>query len=640
MLQTTLFDIQHTHKWVKDQIISTPDVNLPISYKDKKVLSRYGDNIWDLSPYAIQKTTVISFERVSEYHIEEYRRLVYLLLLLQNSNRKTTHTGLAPSTLRIYSSYLYYISIYALKHKLSLKDFFASETLITNYIKEMVTTSSAAKLTRIILNKIKGMNIYESGIECVYKEYHNELLTEIEKSSEIKQTPFIPPRLYIEIINELWNEFEFLSEHKKAIISFYSRMQNEFGFAHSLNKGYSSVDITTGWHEAVVDTKISTVFERYDVKNRDNAVYLISLIQDHCKLLIHAYTGMRLMEVYNLKGACLIMKDDSYLIKGITSKTYKKIIETYWVTSFAIVKIIEFLKTLNKIVAKSHNVDVDTIPLFPTSLLFNPLNKLDNHKNPLSIKNRGSSHKNIKHLSSNNFIIQEEDMVLLKEVMYHRDWDNDEEFKVGKPWPIKTHQFRRTLVIFANRSGIVEFGALKRQLKHTNLDMTLYYGNGAGASKELGEMLATNDIAYESAKERPLLECLSFMRTIKDGTMSHGGIGKFASANPIVFTSVDETLKQFKNGELRYKDTPLGGCTSSEECNEKLHHSLVACLGCESSVIKTKKLKKATIKHEVLINKMQENQQSFAPQLNSLKEDFEIMNKALNYYEKLGVEHE
>jgi len=637
ILQTTLFN-DYSYNWKKDQFIPAPDSNMPISYKDNNVLSRYGDDHWDLSPYAIQKTVTISFDSIVIDHKEEYRRLVYLLLLLHNSNGIGTHTGLAPSTLSAYALNLKSISIYAFRNKLSLKEFFASELMIANYIKDLVTTHSKANSTRTILKKLKGMNSHESGIVCAYNKYHNEILTEIEKSGERKQTPFIPPRLYIEILNELWFEFEFLLKHKKAIMEFYTRMQNDIGFAHSLKKVYLfNTDGRRGteWSNAIRETKIYAVFERYSINSRDNAIHFIRLIQDHCKLLIHAYTGMRLMEVYNLKGDCLTQKDGIYLIKGSTSKTTKKIIETYWVTSSAIVNVIEFLKTLNEIVAKSHSVNVDTIPLFPTSLLFNPLKKRDNRKNPLSIENKGSSHHNIKHLSRNNFIIEKEDLELLKEVMYERDWDNEEEFEVGKSWPLKTHQFRRTLVIFANRSGIVEFGALKRQLKHNTLDMTLYYGNGAGASKELGEILAANDIASEATKERPLLECLSFIRTIKDGAISHGGMGKFSSVNPIVFSSIDETLKQFKNGELRFKETPIGGCTSTEECNEKLHHSLIACLGCESAIIKSKKLKKVTIKYEERINKMEALEYSFIPQVNSAKEDLKIMKKALEHYEKL-----
>ncbi|MBF4348553.1 hypothetical protein EAY19_21050, partial [Vibrio anguillarum] len=49
---------------------------------------------------------------------------------------------------------------------------------------------------------------------------------------------------------------------------------------------------------------------------------------------------------------------------------------------------------------------------------------------------------------------------------------------VGQPWPMSTHQFRRTLAFYCVKNRLSSMVALKQQFKHLYLAMTEWYTNG------------------------------------------------------------------------------------------------------------------------------------------------------------------
>lgn len=52
----------------------------------------------------------------------------------------------------------------------------------------------------------------------------------------------------------------------------------------------------------------------------------------------------------------------------------------------------------------------------------------------------------------------------------------------------------------------------------------------------------------------------------------------------------EKTVRLFKKGELAFRATPLGGCTSVQPCDKRPLRSIVSCLDCGKAVIKMPKL--------------------------------------------------
>src|SRR5258706_10613078 len=82
-------------------------------------------------------------------------------------------------------------------------------------------------------------------------------------------------------------------------------------------------------------------------------------------------------------------------------------------------------------------------------------------------------------------IIEEADLRELEQIDPHRAWRSEERFKPGIPWTFTSHQLRRSLALYAQRSGLVSLPSLRRQLQHVTEEMSRYYARGSTGAKDL-----------------------------------------------------------------------------------------------------------------------------------------------------------
>ncbi|WP_446918805.1 hypothetical protein, partial [Klebsiella pneumoniae] len=91
----------------------------------------------------------------------------------------------------------------------------------------------------------------------------------------------------------------------------------------------------------------------------------------------------------------------------------------------------------------------------------------------------------MKKISWLNIMITKEDIFELKRIDPFRDWDSESKFNIGQYWPLQTHQLRRSLALYASKSGLVTLSSLRRQLQHLSAQMTLYYSRGSAFAQDL-----------------------------------------------------------------------------------------------------------------------------------------------------------
>jgi hypothetical protein len=64
-------------------------------------------------------------------------------------------------------------------------------------------------------------------------------------------------------------------------------------------------------------------------------------------------------------------------------------------------------------------------------------------------------------------------------------------------------------------------------------------------------------------------------------------------------------IRQFKKGEIAYKETPLGACTTIEPCDKKALREIAACVTCDRAVIKSTKLNKVIGRQELFVSELE-----------------------------------
>jgi hypothetical protein len=205
------------------------------------------------------------------------------------------------------------------------------------------------------------------------------------------------------------------------------------------------------------------------------------------------------------------------------------------------------------------------------------------------------------------FVIKEEDLDHLEKVNPFRAWEAEKAFSIGSIWRFTTHQYRRSLAFYVSQSAHVSLPSLKRQLKHISREMTIYYCQ----SKQLDSSFTDSEhISQYMKKEKPLADATAYIHNVlMSDERLFGAHGKFVetnlkdcNSNLLLKAGRAEIIKKFKNGEISYKETSLGACTTIEPCDQKATRAIAACLSCDRSVIQESKLSKVIERQEAFLN--------------------------------------
>lgn len=333
-----------------------------------------------------------------------------------------------------------------------------------------------------------------------------------------------------------------------------------------------------------------------------------------CKLQIHVFSGMRSEEARTLPYHCMVTTKGRHgrrhsLIAGVTTKFNRgRRLRTRWVTTdregFRAVRLAQrFASAIYEavgIVPSKAEDRKDEFPLFLTAdylpwnttkevteeWLQSPSLKLDSAKESLHARLFP--------------IIEDEDIAELEEIDPFRAWRDEPEFAVGKPWPLTTHQLRRSLALYANASGLVGLPSLRRQLQHLTREMSVYYGRGSTFCKNF---IAVDPDGYKQhiAPEWQDGEdegaMLAFTRDVLNSKEPmFGGAGNFYQRQKERGEVMprEEVAKRMKAGLLSYQPGPLGGCTKPAGCDKRKGLALVdvscATDGCSNLVGKHSKI--------------------------------------------------
>lgn len=644
------------HDTSKEYIESEPDFVISRNSRGE-IISYYKDNTWDLTPYS-RKIINIHFKTILDNDlINEAKRILFLYLFITEGRGSAHVSG---ETLNgFYLMGLKPIIDFIFLKKITLKQFFENNKYINDYLihieKGYLYTCIYFQSILSLLNKTRfshsGINYNESKNN---KRKLGKLIETYNKS--MNQTEVIPVDIYAKAAHMRWKHIDEVEKNIKGLVNYLKEMIENEDFAYSIKgmkvnkngtmKRWANVENFVSWEDAMNKYNLKAFFKKHNVNCRQQVQKLIRLIQGTCRHLIHMYTGMRDNECRTLESDCFLESDHEFphRIQGIETKINGKPTKQVWITHPEIKRVINILNSISNPIYEFYTPYLKKKPLIisPGFLL--------NQKRGKYFEYQAATAKSLGKNSSSEIELDYE-QILVKQfhiddelivIDPNRDWNNHKWLKVGNPWNFTSHQYRRSLAVYALGSGLVSLFALKEQFGHLLADMTAYYGNGYLRAKNINGIEDKDHIANYIKRNAAYIEAMTFTKEVSltDEILFGGGgifldkyaVAKTSKARNLILQDLSLTIKQVENGELRWHSTEIGGCVTLDSCDKYLFPtSFLSCIKCEYSVQKISKIENIIKIQENFVNEIAKKE------LNSitLRTEIEKLSKLKNYLNTL-----
>lgn len=598
-----------------------PDDETIVSYcRAGNPLSRYGDLLWDFSAYdPSHRKGRFRFSywgngsptSAQDVISREMRRIVFCLIW-----RRHGHI-ISLGTLANYLIVLSSAAEFAETAGISLGKLFSCSKSLEMFSREHCS-GWARETLGTLLSILKKLDEVHLGISLV----HSKVIRAIKSEGKayragIKQHAPIPTRLYSALISGLQQELEawkivsgsFLELCVRCGIDRFAgrTLDHQREVRNHLGIGGSPSSPT--FEEVCPFDVIDYLDSAGKVRSLSSVSFLITEAQIVCKLIIQTFTGMRDDEVCALPFDCLETTvangKTHYVVNGRTTKfSHGLPKKVRWVTNSDGAEAIRAAKEIAR--AIYHVIENVTdgktkqqvsSPLFPSMgyLSFSAARTFAyDHIATATLEFRPNSLVPARLFGT----ITEEDLRELEQVDLHRAWRSEDSFSIGKRWSFKTHQLRRSLALYAQRSGLVSLPSLRRQLQHLTDEMSRYYSKGSTfAQNFIGENL--DHFGKEWQETQAESEALSYILNVlmSEDALS-GGHGAWVrhhvqGKEGMLLFDREATLRRFRKGEMAYRETLIGGCTNVGSCEQVAARWLDAtCLqtGCKNMICNRSKL--------------------------------------------------
>lgn len=609
--------------------------------RSNSVASVYADLKWDISTWHPDgKLKNLHFNMWKNYPgkdpnrdliTEDIKWIMFALIWIREGNPYGTNTLLN------HMNALRGLANYANEISCTVTEILGNEKLLLSIIQNYFSAPQNRSLA-VILYQLYLMPENILGFKIVGKSFILNLRKKVRKTDDTyKQTPPIPTDIYNQILSMLIKELKDwqLVEKESLKIIFDCANNKSYGRRKKLQalnaKETGTINLNLPTWEKVASKELR---EYLFVKGqRDSISGLTSMaatLQLVAKLAIQAFSGMREDEAVSLPYDCFETRVSGgkphFLINGRTTKFSINPRKVKWVTNAEGLRAINVAQRIADAIYKfcavevnSGDESIDKHHLFISTAYFGLA--LTKRKIP------DDSHYQIPGLKfyENKILlgrlqpeIKNVDILELEQIDEHRDWRSEENFQIGKPWHFSTHQLRRSLALYAQRSGIVTLPSLRRQLQHLTDEMTRYYAKGAQYANDIfsGTPADPLHFSFEWRATQVESERISYIANVlfSEDKLFGGHVAHIAShllnADTIVTAKVRaDTIRMFKKGQLHYRETLMGGCIRQDECDSPALDWLnLDCIGsnCKNMVGNLPKLELIVKEQENLVKNLPE----------------------------------
>jgi hypothetical protein len=449
----------------------------------------------------------------------------------------------------------------AYRRGVTLFELFCDPGMLGDETAEMNSTYS--KGARALLRTLwRHRDFLKVGVEVHLKQLGEAIKQSTARGdADGNQTPLIPSRVYCAILGQLLGKLDEIELDLDTLLAAYRQDR--------LTTNRAPVGLTRRQHQVRRDRLLQKIHDAMRARGwtegslRAFIAGEISRIQLSLLNLVVAFTGMRREEaqILPLKGALDKAEHRGAVHHVVCGYSHKlnggKKKPASWVTSHeghrAITLAMRIAATILEVCGTGNTGKVDAALLFCSTN--NPYKKIDS-----STLYRLMVEDLIPEVCP---LITQADIDELNALELERGWLR-EGIAVGEPWPLTFHQYRRSLSVYAHRSGMVSLPALKRQLQHITDELRAYYSDGFCRAVNL--VFDRDHFSHEWNAARAESSYLGYALGILFSDEEFLGLGAERMANTVANHTRSETLQLFKDGKIAYKETVLGGCVSTEAC--------------------------------------------------------------------------
>lgn len=306
----------------------------------------------------------------------------------------------------------------------------------------------------------------------------------------------------------------------------------------------------------------------------------LSRVRFASKILIFALTGMRSGELMLLRFGCLSKREDPnlgevFFVSSVTTKTQRNP-NASWVSSADVELAISAVEKLDQMLVYRPDISQKYQQALRTGLLFSsypvPWTSFDFEK----LERRGIVRGvNVQALPLKGIFDDEEFRITPTDfeqaLRLTPDLDRTV-FGVGKIWNLHWHQFRRTFICMGLDKG-VSLPAMSWQAKHGGAAITEYYGSN------YFRMPVPKSISKEFAEEQANFLKLTIKEVSSDRYVPL--VDKNRIAERVITESDEKGLNRLiKSQQISARRTALGLCLNNEPCPFGGWEHLADCTGC------------------------------------------------------------
>ncbi|WP_087671262.1 tyrosine-type recombinase/integrase, partial [Caballeronia humi] len=262
-------------------------------------------------------------------------------------------------------------------------------------------------------------------------------------------------------------------------------------------KGFSSIYATEAEYLQVKANHQSSKEERqllaeHGYPSRPAASIELFHLRTACYIVCAAFSGMRDSELASLEVGCFIARKgfDGATLHWLRGTTYKLEHEprpAEWMVPEVVGKAVAVATRLGepvraqgekRIKALERAAKTRTLDEHVRAKIQLKLERARRNRNALmaiyhpsygsvSLLGNETARKSLRAFAKMaNMIVEQQDM----DGVVNRD-----RIRPGEPWPLRTHEFRRTFAVYVARHVLGDIRYLREHFKHWSLDMTLYY---------------------------------------------------------------------------------------------------------------------------------------------------------------------
>lgn len=538
---------------------------MPVSYDTNgAVASRFGDLVWDLSSMSTDATTSKKLHffkaefsanpSLGQFVREQQKALIWLHI---DAGKTMSWSSLEAANLA-----LVHCCREATDREADLYTLLTDLEELMTVAREMNRAYLAATSAAL---KTLWRNRERLGAPTDFQlqKLRTNLYKEAKSRPEYQQTSLIPSRVYCDILATLDDRISACEQEIDALLDAYAE-EIETSTANprtELNHQQRHLIRTTAFSDVIehmrdlgTESEVPSQFKHF----------IFGRLTEHkitLMLVVAAYTGMRVGEVEILPLDNVLVEFEHmgsihYEVHGWTHKLNRGVkLSTTWITSHQGARAIKLAQRIARSIEQRYCSSANP---GQKALLFS---SNENAFRTISSSTFQAAFNKIR--AEISPVVTQFDVEELDRLELARGWLRND-IVVGKRWPFAFHQLRRSLAVYAHRSGIVSLPALKAQLQHITQEMAAYYADGFSRAVNLVYDKEHFSHEWQAAKSESSYFAYALGVLFSDKDLL--GQGAQRMADTVESRNRQDTLRLFRENKLAYRETPLGGCVSTDDC--------------------------------------------------------------------------